>query len=82
MTIPREYSVASMVWISLVSAALGIILAVITVAMFSGRLDARVSALEKVSEQTVQRGEWRQFEIDIRARLDRIENKLDQHMAR
>jgi hypothetical protein len=82
MTIPHEYSIASMVWIALVSAVLGIILAVVTVATFSGRLDARVAALEKASEQAVPRGEWRQFEKDLISRLDRIETKLDQHIAK
>jgi hypothetical protein len=57
--------------------ATGILLAVTAAAVFGGRLDARVVSLEKGLSQTVQRGEWSQFEREVRERLERIERKLD-----
>lgn len=81
MTMPREYSPAGVVWISIISMVVGIVAALLTVGIFSGRLDARVTSLEVGQAQAVQRGEWSQFERDVRSRLDRIENKLDSHMG-
>lgn len=82
MTLPREYTPAGMLWISAISMAVGIIAALLTVGIFSGKLEARVTTLERDSEQRVARGEWGQFEKDVRDRLNRIEDKLDDHMAK
>ena len=81
MTMPREYSPVGVVWISGLSMAVGVIMAMLTVGIFSGRLDARVTNLETGQAQALQRGEWLQFEKDVRSRLDRIEDKLDSHMG-
>mgnify|MGYP001598575602 FL=1 len=79
MTVQREYSPAGVLWISIVSMVVGVVAALVTVGIFSGRLDARVASLEAEQAQAIQRGEWSQFEKDIRSRLDRIEDKLDSH---
>ncbi len=73
---------SGILWVSVISVAVGVILAIITVGVFSGKLDARVTALEQGVSQTVPRGEWNMFEKDMRERLDRIEIKLDRHMSR
>ena len=67
-----------MLWVAIVSLAVGLVAALVTVAVFSGRLDARVTTIEQMSPQRVNRAEWDQFARDVQARLVRIENKLDQ----
>ncbi len=71
-----------MLWVALLTVALTIVAAIVTVASFSGRLDARVSSLESATRNSVSRDEWKVFEQDVRDRLDRIESKLDAHDAR
>jgi len=66
-----------LVWATVGSFFLGVLLAIATISGFSGRLDARVAALELQSHDTVSKAEWNVFVKDIGDRLDRIETKLD-----
>ena len=54
-----------------------LVAAIAAVSTFSGKLDARVAALESVRADTISRAEWNVFAQDVRDRLDRIESKLD-----
>ncbi len=77
----QNRSSSGLLWVSVVSVLVGVLLAVVSMGMFSGKLEARVQTLERESTRAVTQAEWTLFEKDIRGRLDRIENKLDQHMT-
>ena len=65
-------------WVTLGTLMLAVVMAIVGPSIFVGELKARVTTLEDSTKNEVTKDEWRTFRQDLKDRLDRIENKLDQ----
>jgi hypothetical protein len=68
-------------WAALGTFLLTLVLAIIQMSSAAGKTEAEVQDLKRSAPSWVTKAEWQEFTLDTRDRLDRIESKLDAHVA-